>query len=306
MDSGSNHGRAGASAAGFLFLATVASTLASPAAAESSPVARAPGNFEVATLEPFELNGSASFDPDHDPIACDWGWPGSPRGWFDDASACTTVFHPEARGVFLFQLQVRDPQGLSDWAAVDVAVNDTPPQIVAFSPPESEIYAVETQFYSGSHPIANSANVFFSVAFRDPDEFDAANATGPDDQGAVVEWFVDGKFQPSDSYSRNGTSSSSSSLWTGDHTVRAEVTDYYFSANQTWTVHVLPPGSIPPTNASAISTDVALAIGAALATTAVWGLRRRALRRASPHSERAREPSDESLEPGSPPRSERR
>jgi glucose/arabinose dehydrogenase len=93
------------------------------------------------------FDGTASTDPDGDPIAYAWDLDGD--GAFDDATSVTTSTTYQA-GTYTPRLQVTDTSGATATASVTISAGNTPPRSVIDSPPGTLTWRVgDTISFSG-------------------------------------------------------------------------------------------------------------------------------------------------------------
>jgi len=263
-----------------LAIGVLALLLPLPAAATNNhdPVAVAPADRVLPVLESFELNGSASSDPDGDPIRCNWGWSGQPPGHFADPNSCNTTFTPESSGIFRFRLTVWDPAGAYNlsqnnfWvgqtglgiamAVTNVSVANHAPRIVSAQPPPGDVYGEEEQHESEhSQHYTTASNIVLAVTADDPD---AGNLT--------VEWYVDGAepLIPERGWSDDldGHSSFVLHRMAGTYDVVAVASDGASNESARWIVHVATPGM----SGVAIAFGNPFALGSIVAAVAAIGV----------------------------------
>ncbi len=98
--------------------------------ANQPPVADAGSGSTVVTGQPASIDGSASTDPDSDPLTYTWSVSGQPLGStggaFADASAAATTFTPDIPGDFELTLTIDDGRGGVDSASITVTSDGTP------------------------------------------------------------------------------------------------------------------------------------------------------------------------------------
>lgn len=99
-----------------------------------APVANAGPDQKGADGEAFQLDGSASTDPDGDPKTYAWSFVSKPTGsvaTLDDATAEKPTFTADVIGDYKLQLEVRDDKGLI--STDDVTVSVTGPALAVVS-----------------------------------------------------------------------------------------------------------------------------------------------------------------------------
>jgi hypothetical protein len=89
----------------------------------NAPVAVTSGVSSVETGDPVTLDGSASYDPDGDPLAFQWTQTGGVQVMLEHADAAVATFHAVSEGVFRFDLVVNDGELASNPAPFEVTVN---------------------------------------------------------------------------------------------------------------------------------------------------------------------------------------
>ena len=89
----------------------------------SAPVAVTSGVSSVEIGDPVTLDGTASYDPDGDPLAFQWAQTGGVQVMLEDADTAVATFHAVSEGVFRFDLVVSDGELVSDPATFEVTVN---------------------------------------------------------------------------------------------------------------------------------------------------------------------------------------
>jgi hypothetical protein len=88
-----------------------------------APIAVTSGVSSVEIGDPVTLDGTASYDPDGDPLAYQWTQSGGVQVMLEGADAAAANFHAVSEGVFLFDLVVSDGELASDPATFEVTVN---------------------------------------------------------------------------------------------------------------------------------------------------------------------------------------
>jgi len=92
------------------------------------PVADAGPDQEVGIGETVQLDGSGSYDPDGDPITCEWEFTSKPEGseaTLSDPHTCTPTFIPDLKGEYVVKLTVRDGRGGEDTDEVTIRAGNT-------------------------------------------------------------------------------------------------------------------------------------------------------------------------------------
>jgi hypothetical protein len=157
----------------------------------SSPVANAGGSQMSNEAANVVLDGSASSDPDDDPITFAWTQIGGPAVVLADANTPNPSFvapFVSSTGAFLvFQLTVTDPYGGSDTDEVTVSVlniND-PPDCSQASASIAMLWPANHKFVPISiigvlDPDANNTITILSVTQDEPVNVIGSGTTGPD------------------------------------------------------------------------------------------------------------------------------
>jgi len=81
-----------------------------------TPVAVAGNPITIPFTQTAQLNGSASYDPDGDPLTYAWTITGRPDGstaTLSSSTAVTPTFTPDKKGVYTFSLTVKDDENIS-------------------------------------------------------------------------------------------------------------------------------------------------------------------------------------------------
>jgi hypothetical protein len=114
---------------------TVTVTVESPA--NQAPVAVIEDVNPVEEGDWVFLDGSASFDPDQDPLTYSWSQTGGPQVMLEDGDQALAGFYAVAEGTLTFQLVVHDGDAYSVPASVQIEVlpGDDPPQVDPPQPP---------------------------------------------------------------------------------------------------------------------------------------------------------------------------
>ena len=108
----------------------------------SPPVANAGPDQTNVAAGIVTLDGSASYDPDNDPITYQWTQVSGPSVTLSAPTAAKTTFTAAVGGSYAFKLTVTDSGGLSNSATTHVAtVQSTPAQIVRFDATPNNITA---------------------------------------------------------------------------------------------------------------------------------------------------------------------
>ena len=89
----------------------------------NAPVAVTSGISVVEIGDSVTLDGSASYDPDGNPLAYQWTQSGGVQVMLEHADAAVAAFHAVSEGVFRFDLIVNDGELASDPAPFEVTVN---------------------------------------------------------------------------------------------------------------------------------------------------------------------------------------
>lgn len=99
----------------------------------SPPVADAGPNQSLPGAATVTLNGSASFDPDGDPITFQWTQEAGPAASLANPAAAITTFAAAAGQIYTFRLTVRDTFGGQGIARVTIMTgNPAAPTVVSF------------------------------------------------------------------------------------------------------------------------------------------------------------------------------
>jgi hypothetical protein len=109
-------------------------------AGNNAPVADAGPNQTITGSATITLNGSASYDPDGDPITYAWVQESGPAVILSSLTTATTQFSAVAGNTYTFRLTVRDTGGLQGIARVTVSASQlAPPQVLSFTATPSTI-----------------------------------------------------------------------------------------------------------------------------------------------------------------------
>jgi hypothetical protein len=181
----------------------------------------------LTTCSPLVLDGSASFDPDGDPIYYDWELSGAPSG-----SATTTAdivnttdarptFHPDLAGDYTFTLTVNDGGADSRPASITISITDRasnadPVADAGADQSTSASASCQAISYGASYDCDTCSNYTFSL--------DASGSSDADGDELTYSWSVS-----------SGSTYGSLSV-TGDTTASVVVSGApatYGSANQT-------------------------------------------------------------------------
>jgi OmpA family/PKD domain len=106
----------------------------------SPPVANA-GPDQTVSGGTVTLDGSASYDPDHDPITYQWSQVSGPTVTLATPTAATTTFTAVAGQTYVFRLSVTDPGGLSSSATTRVSATVQGATVVRFDASPNNIQA---------------------------------------------------------------------------------------------------------------------------------------------------------------------
>ena len=102
----------------------------------AAPVADAGPNQTLPGAQTVTLDGSASYDPDGDPITYQWVQEAGPGVTLSAPTAAITTFAAAAGQNYSFRLTVKDPYGAQGIARVSITAGTpaaTAPLIVAFT-----------------------------------------------------------------------------------------------------------------------------------------------------------------------------
>ncbi len=88
-----------------------------------APVAVTAGVSTVEIGDPVTLDGTASYDPDGDPLSYQWAQTGGVQVMLEHADTAVATFHAVSEGVFRFCLVVSDSELKSDPATFQITVN---------------------------------------------------------------------------------------------------------------------------------------------------------------------------------------
>jgi len=117
----------------------------------AAPVADAGPNQTLTAAAKVTLNGSASYDPDGDPITFQWVQESGPGVALSASTSAITTFAAAAGQVYSFRLTVKDPYGAQGSARVSVTVGTPvsgPPLIAAFNANPTTINAGQSSTLS--------------------------------------------------------------------------------------------------------------------------------------------------------------
>jgi RHS repeat-associated protein len=209
------------------------------------PIANAGVDRNVSTHSLVTLDGSASFDPDGDPITFEWVSairPINSNGAFADVTTPTPSFTPDLPGNYTSRLVVRDNQGTTsvpDLVTIAVAVANTAPTFV--SAPITSGFTGQLYQYD-----VNAAD----VDLLDVLQFSLVTAPAGmsiDPQTGVIGWLPGG-------------------LQGGAHAVVVRVQDTGgFAATQSFTIQVASPSNGAPV---AADDDYSVRLGESLSVPA--------------------------------------
>lgn len=143
--------------------------------ANRPPVADAGSDQAKSEGDHVTLDGTASSDPDSDPITYEWellaGYAG-PAVTLDDATAAQPTFNTTDNGKYTFRLTVTDDDGATASDDVTVTVGNVAPTI--------------TQFTAPIDPLPINQPVSMSASFTDPGTADTHTATFSLDGNSVT------------------------------------------------------------------------------------------------------------------------
>ncbi len=117
----------------------------------AAPVADAGPNQILPGAQTVTLNGSASYDPDGDPITYQWTQEAGPGVTLSASTAAITTFAAAAGQNYSFRLTVKDPYGAQGSARVSITAGTpaaTAPLIVAFTANPTSINAGQSSTLS--------------------------------------------------------------------------------------------------------------------------------------------------------------
>jgi len=181
---------------------------------QDNPVANAGLNQRLRDFEPVSLDGSASFDPDGDPLSYIWSEDG-----IEFATSPAVSLGLLAVGNYTFTLTVTDSDGNSRTDSVAL-------QVLANQPPVADAGPNQT------------ARVDATIALNGSASFD------PDGGPLTYSWTLNG------TQIATGATPTLGSIATGTHTIVLTVTDEEgASASDSTTFIVLPPNQAPVANA---------------------------------------------------------
>jgi hypothetical protein len=139
----------------------------------SPPVADAGPNQSLPGAQTVQLDGSASFDPDGDPLTFQWTRESGPVVNLGNPTAAVTTFLAAAGQVYTFRLTVKDSLGAQSIARVTITTANPAPPTVVFNANPTTINAGQSSTLSwqvtnadtvsitslGSEPLNGSAQV---------------------------------------------------------------------------------------------------------------------------------------------------
>ncbi len=110
-------------------------------------------NVLMDTALSVPLDGSASYDPDGDPLSYNWSLVSVPEGsspTLNAANMVTSYLAPDVAGIYVLQLEVHDGTVMSapDTVQVTVSLRNRPP--VANAGPDQNVFLGETVLHDGS------------------------------------------------------------------------------------------------------------------------------------------------------------
>ena len=130
----------------------------------AAPVADAGPNQVLAAAQTVTLDGSASYDPDGDPITYQWVQEAGPGVTLSAPTAAKTTFLAAAGQNYSFRLTVKDPYGAQGIARVSITAGtpvSSPPLIVAFTANPTTINAGQSSTLSWQ--VQNADNVIITT-----------------------------------------------------------------------------------------------------------------------------------------------
>jgi hypothetical protein len=128
----------------------------------AAPVADAGPNQVLPGAQTVTLNGSASYDPDGDPITFQWVQEAGPGVTLSAPTAAITTFSAAAGQNYSFRLTVKDPYGAQGIARTSVTTGTpaaTAPLIVAFTANPTSINAGQSSTLSWQVTNADSVTI---------------------------------------------------------------------------------------------------------------------------------------------------
>ena len=132
----------------------------SAAPANQAPVAKAGPDQSADEGASVSLDGSASSDPDGNPLTFSWRQVSGPSAALSDAATATPQFTAPAVGPsgaeLVFELTVTDPDGLSSADTVSIMINDALAPVAAFTwSPDPQTAGAPVTFTDQSVPNAS-------------------------------------------------------------------------------------------------------------------------------------------------------
>ncbi len=126
----------------------------------AAPVADAGGDQIGISSGTIRLDGSASYDPDGDPITYQWQQVAGPAVTLNNATSAVATFAAVAGQNYAFRLTVRDDQGLQGIARANVTARGTDPvRIVRFQASPIQVKAGEPVTLSWQIENGESASI---------------------------------------------------------------------------------------------------------------------------------------------------
>ena len=130
----------------------------------AAPIADAGPNQFLPGAQTVTLNGSASYDPDGDPITFQWVQEAGPAVTLSAPTAAITTFAAATGQVYSFRLTVKDPYGAQGIARVSITVgtpSSSAPLIVSFTANPTSINAGQSSTLSWQ--VSNADTVVIST-----------------------------------------------------------------------------------------------------------------------------------------------